>query len=297
MESISGICSPMETNRIRQFCTLAENLNLREASEILGISHSGLFKSMKLLQEELDIELFQKEGRGLGLTDKGKLFYPKAKRFLAEEQLLLDEPAIEGVTNKIGTYEIFSTYLLSDFPYSTKNSESWEIHELIPGEIEKALLDGRIDYGITDNPVSTSGLSFEKIGAYRNKIYVNKKLRPALKLSELSFVVPISKIKTITEEYQYLDGWPTDGPQRDVKFKVNLMETGLQLCAHNEIAGYFPDLLVEKYNQTVIPKNRLISLEAGFKKYQQRNNIFLVTRKSFHKTDIISEFKKFFRSI
>ena len=42
----------MDTNRLRQFCAIAELGSMTKASKLLHITHSGLSKSMKLLQEE-----------------------------------------------------------------------------------------------------------------------------------------------------------------------------------------------------------------------------------------------------
>ena len=65
----------METNRLKQFCTVKETGNLRKAANLLGISHSGLSKSMKALEEELGFPLFQSNGRGIVVTDEGLKLY------------------------------------------------------------------------------------------------------------------------------------------------------------------------------------------------------------------------------
>ena len=73
----------METNRLHQFYTLYQTVNLRKASELLGISHSGLSKSMTILQRELDQDLFITVGRGIAFTDKGHQLAAKIPDFLA----------------------------------------------------------------------------------------------------------------------------------------------------------------------------------------------------------------------
>ncbi len=65
----------MDTNRLRQFCAIAETGSMTKASRLLHITHSGLSKSMKLLQEELGLELLRPCGRGIMLTEHGKLIY------------------------------------------------------------------------------------------------------------------------------------------------------------------------------------------------------------------------------
>jgi DNA-binding transcriptional LysR family regulator len=47
----------METQRLRHLCVVVETGGLREASRLLGISHSGLSKSLRLLEQELGVAL------------------------------------------------------------------------------------------------------------------------------------------------------------------------------------------------------------------------------------------------
>ena len=74
----------METNRIRQFCVVAETENIRKASELLGITHGGLSKSLQVLEREYGKKLLLPQGRGIALTDEGIAFYKRALLFLEE---------------------------------------------------------------------------------------------------------------------------------------------------------------------------------------------------------------------
>jgi DNA-binding transcriptional LysR family regulator len=88
----------METNRILQFRAIVETGNLRKAAELIGISHSGLSKSMKALESELGYALFQASGRGIITSDDGHLFYERSQAFLAAYETLLGTKA--GVTTQ-----------------------------------------------------------------------------------------------------------------------------------------------------------------------------------------------------
>ena len=139
----------METKRIHQFCTVAETLNLRKAAEILNISHGGLFKSLKVLEGDLGYALFHKQGRGLVLTEKGKGFYPKALDFLNDLNTLLGQPSGKTRPLRIGTFEVFSTYFFSTMIPNEFPEKDILLQELIPGEMEKALLEDTIDIAMT----------------------------------------------------------------------------------------------------------------------------------------------------
>src|SRR5579872_4865295 len=98
----------MDTNRLRQFCAIAESGSMTKASRLLHITHSGLSKSMKLLQEELGLILLRPSGRGLALTEQGLLIYQRAKEFLEQEERLFKiETSPLQSTIRIGAVEIF----------------------------------------------------------------------------------------------------------------------------------------------------------------------------------------------
>ena len=75
----------METHRLRYFCAIAETGSLTKASEILGISHSGLSKAVSVLEMETHLKLFRPLGRGLEITSDGKWLYQKAQQILKIE--------------------------------------------------------------------------------------------------------------------------------------------------------------------------------------------------------------------
>jgi DNA-binding transcriptional LysR family regulator len=79
-----------------------------KASELLHITHSGLSKSMRLLQEELELILLRPSGRGLALTQEGLLIYQRAKEFLEQEERLfkIEKNTLKSVL-KSGAIEIF----------------------------------------------------------------------------------------------------------------------------------------------------------------------------------------------
>src|SRR4051812_3199774 len=103
----------METNRLHQFCVIAETGNLRKAAEMLGISHGGLSKSLKVLEEEVGLELVIPSGRGLAVTDEGREFHARAKAFLSQLDSLTAKSSQKSRELRVGTFEVFSTYFLA----------------------------------------------------------------------------------------------------------------------------------------------------------------------------------------
>lgn len=72
----------MDMKQLRTFMTLARTLNYQKAAEQLQYAPSSLFKHIRLLEQELGVELFCKQGRQLCLTAEGRAFEAHAANIL-----------------------------------------------------------------------------------------------------------------------------------------------------------------------------------------------------------------------
>lgn len=76
----------MELNYIREFVTLADTGNFLEAAEQLFIAQSSLSKHIKTLEQELDVQLFERTTRKVKLSEYGLIFLPFARQIIALQQ-------------------------------------------------------------------------------------------------------------------------------------------------------------------------------------------------------------------
>ena len=72
----------MELRTLTYFVTVAEELNITKAAQILRISQPPLSAQIKNLEDELGTPLFIRGKRHLTLTDAGQLLYQRAKDIL-----------------------------------------------------------------------------------------------------------------------------------------------------------------------------------------------------------------------
>lgn len=73
----------MELRHLRYFLTVAEQGGVRSAAEQLDIAQPTISRQIKDLEAELGFALFLREGRGLVLTDAGRVYLEKARAVLA----------------------------------------------------------------------------------------------------------------------------------------------------------------------------------------------------------------------
>ncbi|MFD4196862.1 LysR family transcriptional regulator [Amycolatopsis thermoflava] len=95
----------MELRHLRYFATIAEEQNFRRAATRLHVSQSPLSRQMKDLEEEMRVELFERDGRGIRLTAAGKVFAEKARSILADVDTAVEEA--RGIADgRLGTVAI-----------------------------------------------------------------------------------------------------------------------------------------------------------------------------------------------
>ena len=83
----------MRIDALKHFIELANTGSFYAAAKNSFISPQGMAKSIKTLEDELDLSLVERERRGIRLTRDGELFLKYAKRMVAEYDLFAREIA------------------------------------------------------------------------------------------------------------------------------------------------------------------------------------------------------------
>ena len=77
----------MNLQQLEYFKVIAETKNFTTASNILSVTQPALSKAISKLEEELEVELFQREGRNIKITEFGEVFLKYAKNALSEIEI------------------------------------------------------------------------------------------------------------------------------------------------------------------------------------------------------------------
>lgn len=273
----------MNLRRLEFFVTLAQVGNMARAAEILHVSSPALSKAMKVLEAEVEAKLWIRDGRAMVLTDKGKRLLRQAPRLIDEMAQLKDALShdAEGPhTVRIGTFEVFSTYFLGALNRMKWNEHALELHELLPGEIERYVEAGQIDIGLTYLPVPQQGLDFVKVGTIEMGVFTRVAAFKNVKQEDLPFVIPVQPLQGVPTKVRGLDGWPDNAYRRKVLHRVTLLESAMELCRQGRVAGYFPVFIVNEHNRRVKPEFRLERRPSPYAGRVCRADVFLVKRKS-----------------
>ena len=115
----------MDFKKLRTFQCAARTLNFSEAAEQLGYVQSAVTNQIKALESELNVQLFERNGRGVALSQSGlQLFDYTQKLFSLRDEAraaVQNVPFAEPI--KIGGHETVITYYLPQLlkEYSLEN--------------------------------------------------------------------------------------------------------------------------------------------------------------------------------
>ncbi len=160
----------MEFRQLRYFVTVAQELHFGRAAERLDITQPALSKQIRVLEQELGIQLLSRTKRTVGLTPAGQAFSTQARQLLkqAEEAIALAQRTARGEVGTLtigftptATYTILPkaiTSFRSRFPQVELN-----MRELSTEGQVTALNQSQIDLGFLHPPIDARGLELYPI--------------------------------------------------------------------------------------------------------------------------------------
>lgn len=244
----------MDIVRLKYFAAVAESGSMRKASELLHLTPSTLSRGIALLETDFGVPLFNRVGRGIELNADGRRLYALSGKIIHDlEQLrtnMRGGKAPQALLT-IGSFEVFTTYCFGELVQSSLGSLNVRLLELTPGAIEQALLEERIDVGITYAPAPHPDLEFLKIGKFEMGAFARKDLLPKTETAKMPFAVPITTLQGNIVGFKSLDGWPDDQYPRQSPFQCELLESALELARQGKAAIHCPKFIVRLHNAMV----------------------------------------------
>lgn len=144
-----------EIRHLRYFVAVAEHGNFTRASERLHISQPTLSQQIRQLERTVGVQLLDRAGRTVRLTDAGRAYLEPARRVLRE--LEAGERAVHDVTDlsrgqlRWGVTPTLTTYLVGALTaelYDRHPGIEATVREMSQDHIESALLADELDIGI-----------------------------------------------------------------------------------------------------------------------------------------------------
>ncbi|MBZ9784267.1 LysR family transcriptional regulator [Pseudomonas sp. REP124] len=156
----------MELRHLRHFIGVAEELNFSKAAVRLHIEQSPLSRSIKDLENDLGVQLFERTTRSTKLTEAGTAFLQEARQIL----LAVDKARLRIKNQNNKHHHTVRVALIENFvpSYATKRFAQYRktnstiqlnISEIPEDQLTNALQDGRVDAVISPRKVTREGFT------------------------------------------------------------------------------------------------------------------------------------------
>lgn len=204
----------MKLHQLRYVHEVArQNLNISQAAEALHTSQPGVSKQIQLLEEELNLQIFQRHGKRLiGITEPGKIILELAERVMREMQDI-KRVGEEFSHDDTGVLTVATTHTQARYrlPAAVKAfmeqypAVKLTIHQGNPTQVAEQVASGEADIGIATEAIS----NYEKLAClpcYQwNRCVVTPHNHPLLKDAPLT-LQKIAQYPLITYDFAFTGG-------------------------------------------------------------------------------------------
>jgi len=158
----------LSLSQLEAFMHVAQMLSFRAAAKALNVSQPALTRTIKLAEERLQTQLFDRDKRNIELTPSGKKLLPIARRILSQFNESFSELS-EFLTGSGGRLTIAALpfFAVGTLPGAiaafTRNRKgvSFVLKQSNAVPLLDELVEGSIDFAVTARPVMSSQFQFQ----------------------------------------------------------------------------------------------------------------------------------------
>ncbi len=160
----------MLARQVRYFLAVAEHQSFTRAAEALHVSQPALSQQIRLMEESLGVQLFDRSGRMTRLTDSGEVYLQYVRRasreFREAKRAIHDVSDLSRGTLRVAVTPTFTTYLVGPLVeafHSRYPNISLNVREISQEQMEDLLLSDEIDVGIAFSATLTPDLDLDPL--------------------------------------------------------------------------------------------------------------------------------------
>ncbi len=232
-------------NWLPAFRAIAETEHLPTAAAGLHVTPPALSRTLKVLQEDVGLPLFDRQGRGLKLNESGaRLLVAVRQAMRSVHDALTDLDGGHSGPLKVCSLGMFTpTFLVPSLSVVTEQYPDLlpQIQTSVPLDAAADLLQGNLDVLFTSVPFFREGLATTSLGRVPNGVYCGPghplHARSELGIDDLlehPFVAPPADEMGRTPE-----GWPLE-LRRIVAVESDRQSLGMQLCTGGRLLAVLP---------------------------------------------------------
>ena len=242
----------MEIRQLRYFLDIAQTEHLTQSAQNLFVTQSTLSHGLRQLEQELNVTLFDRLGRGLKLSQAGAEFRVYATRALKEieagRMALADLGGLQSGKLTVGAFPTFLNTVVPATVAAFSQAHPGvmvEVRDLRAGSIEALLLRGELDLGIAFHPTEHEEIETEPLFDERMLLVVGP-LHPLAGRRSLAMKaladLPLALLprtfatrRLIDASLRQADVVPT------VRVEMDSVEALLGVCRFGDLASIVPE--------------------------------------------------------
>ena len=216
------------------FQIVQSDFNISKASEVLNTSQPGVSKQIKLLEDEIGIKIFLRNGKRLvNLTEPGELILSSIETILQESNNIkvISEEYIE---KDQGTFTIATTHTQARYKLPKVVEEfvkkypktNLNIHQGDPSQVTDQIINGEADVGIATESINLSE-DILTIPCYQwNRCVVMPKNHPLTEVRRIT-LEDLAAYPMITYDYAFTGSTIVSEVFKNANIEPNIMLTAI----------------------------------------------------------------------
>jgi len=177
----------MTLDQLRVFIAVAEQGHVTRAAEVLGMSQSAASAAIAALESCYQIKLFDRVGRGIRLTETGRIFLREARAVV--DRASLARSAIEELAGyPVGSVAIAASQTIATYWLPRRLAAFHAANPRVrlnvvirnTNEVENAVVEGEVNIGLVEGPTQHPALIRELIDHDQIALVVGSKQAPLL---------------------------------------------------------------------------------------------------------------------
>ncbi|BBX13057.1 MULTISPECIES: transcriptional regulator CynR [Mycobacteriaceae] len=248
----------MELRHLKYLLAVADHQNFTRAAEALHVSQPTLSQQIKQLEHSLGVELFDRSGRTVRLTDAGAAYVHHAR--LAMRDLQAGERAVHDVRDlsrghlRIAVTPTFTAYLVGVLVHNFRVAHPGirvTVLETNQDQIEADLLADRLDLGIGFDGQHAAGIEARTLFTETLCLVVgtDHPLGTATAAVPISALAdePLGLLSSDFATRKHIDGYFAECQvQQHIAIESNSISALLELVRRNVVATVLPDAIARE---------------------------------------------------
>ncbi|WP_284640740.1 LysR family transcriptional regulator [Paenibacillus silviterrae] len=249
----------MEIKQLRYFIAIAEEKNITAAAARLHMSQPPLSMQLKQLENELGVKLFDRSGKSMELTDKGKALYHKALHLVNNVEEIKNELR-ETEEGKRGVIAVgINTLSLSGFSEVLQSFHkkypfvSLKIVQNDSYYLAEMIKTRAIEMAFVRLPLEHRGLTYHHLINEPFFFVTNKKIHTTISLEEMShFPLIIPSTEGLGIYSTILEAFTKQNLQLNKIAECSDMHTLMELVNGGIGATIVPKSVLDVYKDKVL---------------------------------------------